>query len=308
MAGGTSPSDQRRGFDGVSEHDLRGGGAVKEGAIEPCEEGMAVPIEVTLGVGHQTEDAAGGIANPRYVGGGAVGIIWMQWGAGAWLGCDWGVTVPQGDLPTPLHLLEHVRRIGDDATFAMGNGEHHGGGIFAKLLSKTARPDADARWLDPHGEPAIDESTVEVVGEAQALGLGLLGPGFLGGRPGKQARLHGDLEAIADCKDGAPTHHRFAQGWVEGLAEAKGKDPPAGDVIAITESAWQANQVELIDHPRVIDDGLQMAGCWGGSCLAKGPRQFNVAIGTWGAEDECFAEWCGHACSKRMSIAGLGAA
>ena len=109
-------------------------------------------IDDAFGVGHEAEDAAGGVADSGDGVGGAVG----EGGEGGG-GIAGGVDVLEGDLVVLFEDFENIGGFGDEAAFAVGDGEIEDGAEGRKPFAEFGG-DADAG-------PAVFVSAGGVVGE-----------------------------------------------------------------------------------------------------------------------------------------------
>jgi hypothetical protein len=224
-------------------------------------------VGVAFGMGHEAQHEAGGVADTGDIVSGAVGVA-GEGGRGVL-----GRGVAEGDLFAGFEIGELGVGLGDEAAFAVGDGEIEGAG-------HAFGPDAD-RFLDGiNGDPFVCEAAGEVVGEGSGLAACV---GF-----GEEAELDHDLEAVADADHGYAALDGVLNGLVELVAEAVGEDASGGDVVAVGEAAGEADDVDLLEDGGVGDEvgEVLIEGLRAGE--VKGVGEFAVAVGAGGTDDECY--------------------
>ena len=176
-------------------------------------------VDVSFGVGHETEDAAGRIAETGDVIGGAVGI----YGEVAELTVF--IDVAKGDLAVVLNLLQNGIVGKADLSLGMGN----------RQINPLVGIDKDA-FIRTRLEidPAVLKLTGIIDGDRGLLERAVR----IAVRQGREeSGFYQDLETVADPKDELVGVDEFLDRSAEVMNQLIGEDNAGGDIVAITESA-----------------------------------------------------------------------
>ena len=117
--------------------------------------GVILGVDESLGMGHESEHPAGGIADPGNVAVGPVGIFGISRLATA------GRHVPQSYQPAGGQLRENLGRRRDEPSFAVTDGQVH--------LAEPLRPHTARALLEPDPHPSVLISARVVVDERHLL-------------------------------------------------------------------------------------------------------------------------------------------
>lgn len=259
------------GGDGGAEHQQAWRFHGTDGAAEAGPVGVARPVEVTLRMGHEAEDAAGGVAD---AGDGILGTVDV-------------VGVADGDLAAVLEPGEDIGAGGDEAALTVGDGELEDIGAFigGERLGQALGPDADGGGVVADGQPGIDEPAADVVLERDFLSRGLGGP-VAALSAGKEAGLDDDLETVAGGDHDAAAAGGGAELGPEVLLEADGEDAAGGDVIAVGEAAGEAEELEAVEEGGLGDELVEVDELDGGTGEFEGAAHLSIAVGAGGADDQ----------------------
>jgi len=120
--------------------------------------------------------------------------------------------------------------------------------------------------------PAIDEHAGGIVGEARA--------GCTRDRIGEQqARLQEDLKAVADAEDETAAVAELRQALGKPRLQFERENPPAGDVVAVGESARDAEDLEVVGKRRLLCQGMHVHAAGDRAGPLEGVGRFMVAVG-----------------------------
>ena len=243
----------------VSEGGLEEREAV--GCFMPAgEERMVERVCDAFGMRHETEDAAGDVADAGDGFGGAVGV---------------GIDILECDLVVGFEGGEDFRRASDESPFAVSDGQIERWAVFRNPFAEPGD------WLD--ASPAVFEFSGGVVGQRGGVPIGGV---ELRNRAGEQAGLDEDLEAVADADDEFAVVDELLERGFEMVDELVGEYFSGGDVVAVGESAGEGEDLVLLKGGWVGEQGVDVEGIDGNVIAAskfESVSEFAVAVGAGGA-------------------------
>ena len=83
-----------------------------------------------------------------------------------------------------------------------------------------------------------------------------------------------------------PSALNWASGVGQVMLDLVGQDAAGGHVVAVAESARQAEDLEPLDQPGVLQEAVDVQRFALGPRLLEGERAFLVAVGAGGSQDE----------------------
>ncbi len=221
--------------------------------------GVLKGFYISLGMRHEPQDQAGGIADTGDIVDTAIRIGL--------------VGVEQRDLPVVPHGPADIFSGGDELSLAVGNGQIH---RFDPL-----GPDAFARpgWWSKMN-PAIDKSAAVVVGEGRGL------TGLAGERAGQDIGLDKDLKPVADADHRFARCHEISKHVTEMIGDLIGQNSAGGDVVAVTEAAGEGEYLKIMHLFWIFQQAIDVNKFWCSAGTRKSVRCFGVAIGAGGTKDK----------------------
>ena len=128
--------------------------------------------------------------------------------------------------------------------------------------------------------PAVEELAGCVVGEARA--------GCPRDRIGQQqARLQEHLKAVADAEDEPATVAELCQALSEPRLQFEREDSPTGDVVAVGESARDAEDLKVVGKRWLLCQRVHVHAAGDRAGPLESMRRFVVAVGARCPQDYC---------------------
>lgn len=251
---------------------------------------------------HESEDFSGLVAETGDICERSVGIFgfreetdvgWIT-GGGCQL-CGAGGPVAQGDLLILAELLEQFRLANGDATFGVCDGDVE----FVDITQKRAVAGGDFE-----SDPAIGVASVAVPGEGD-FGFEAADVGGFDAATHEQSGFEDGLEAVADSQHQFISGEELSDGVIQLSAELPGEDDAGAEVIAVAETAGDAEDLKFGESGRVFQQSVEMQPF--GLCPGQfeSPGCFDVAVGAGCAEDADFGG--SHEICRRKSETVCGA-
>ena len=219
-------------------------------------------VDEPLGMRHQTEHAAGRVANAGDVGDGAVGIV----------GIGHGLLMQQR-VDLRLRIAARVgrcRATPDRRWFVAGTNRPS---PWATGSSISVMPERKTHLLPATREanPAIFEFAGVVAGERGGGAGGVAGE--------QQVGLDQDLEAVADAEDQLAGVAERLQCVGQMMADLVAEDAAGGDVVAVAEAAGEAEDLEVGEFLRSFENAVDVEPLRRAAGQLEGVRSLFVAIG-----------------------------
>jgi len=236
-------------------------------------------------VWHESEDFSGFVAQSGDICERSIGIFgfreetdvgWIT-GGGCQL-CGAGGPVAQRDLLILAELLEQFRLANGDATFGVCDGDVE----FIDISQKRAVAGGDFE-----SDPAIGVASVTVPCECH-FGFEAADLGRFDTATHEQSSFENGLEAVADSQHQFISGEEPSDGVIQLATELPGKDDAGAEVIAVAETAGDAENLEFGQSGRVFQQSIEVQPFGLCSGEFKSPGCFDVAVRAWCAEDADF--------------------
>jgi hypothetical protein len=211
--------------------------------------------DMAFGMRHQTEDAAGGIAEASDIALGAIGIL---------AGC-----VAKDNLPGLIKTTEDPVSPAAEVAFAVGDGQFE----LLEALEKGA-----AMGADGEGGPAILEAAGGIGGQSGEWSL------FIGGD--EESGLECGLEAVADSEDEFLGVAESSDRLGEKAGELDGEDFAGGNVITMREAAGEGEDLIAAEQAGIVAQAIDVHAIDGGTGELEGKREFPIAVSPGRTEDQ----------------------
>jgi hypothetical protein len=127
--------------------------------------------------------------------------------------------------------------------------------------------------------PAVDELTRIVMSQC-CLGTSI------GSGGEKQPCLQEHLEPIANPQNQTATFVKPPQGIAESLAQLKGQDPAAGDVVTVGEATRNTEDLKVIQNSRTFGKATNMHATTNPAGPLKGMSRLMVTVGSGATKDK----------------------
>ena len=240
---GASPAPRCHVFDGVPEYRHALSLAMLDGLTRP--RGPEPCRVVGLGVGHQAEHEARGVADacdvpPALVRRDGVGQDLVA-GAGGFRG--W-VDVPRHELPRLGPLVQKPPVVRDELALTMP--DWHPDPLYPP------GPDAGAALVELEGDPPVVVAPDVVEGERCGLCKGHL---LI---PGEEPHLDEDLESVAYPYDGFARCDERPHLIAEAEPQSVAHQPPAAQVVPEGEAARNCHDVVVGESRLAVDEPVDM--------------------------------------------------
>ena len=231
--------------------------------------------EEAFGVRHESEDAAGGVSEAGDICERTIGVfgLWEELNLGGVSGFvgECGSArgpVAEGDLVLLTELIEDGRVLNGNSSLRVCD-------WYVKFVHAAEEDTVAGGDLEAH--PAVCVAAVAVPRKRQAGLERGRGVGIDAGASQK-AGFENGLEAIADSEHETIAEEEAADGLVELSAELSREDDTGAEVIAVTEAAWDAQDLILLQLRGRFQQPEQMDAFCCGPCHFEGMGRFEITI------------------------------
>lgn len=238
------------------------------------------PIDEAFWMRHEAEHAARFVADAGKVALGPVGIGGVgnggddgwEWGMG---NGEWGMfsgirswCVADYELAIVGHTVEGCVVASDEFAFAVGHGEFH-------LL--------DA--LEEHAPAGVNGESDPAGFEVAGIVERERGGGAVGVGGSQKVRLQQHLESVANTDYELARFTECSKSFREVMLDLVAEDAPGGDVVAVAETARDAEYLEIGEALRLFQHVVDVPAFGGAAGQFKGVSGFDIAVGARSSED-----------------------